>query len=109
MLAPLPYDGERALRERRDGLGPLIALVPCPDGDRALLGLAVADDEHVGHLAQLGLADLAPDGLRALVELGPQARCVQLGEHLAPGLHVAVAIGRTAAWTGVSHSGNSPA
>ena len=39
----------------------------------ALLRLAVADDEHVGDLAQLGLADLAPDRLGAVVELGAQA------------------------------------
>src|SRR5690242_15302770 len=37
--------------------------------DRALLGLALADDRHVGDLAKLGISDLAPDRLRARIEL----------------------------------------
>ncbi len=40
---------------------------------RALGRLALADDEHVGDLAQLGVADLAPDRLGAVVELAAQA------------------------------------
>src|SRR5690348_956268 len=41
-----------ALHELRDGHAALVALPVPPDRDRALLGLAVADDEHVRDLAQ---------------------------------------------------------
>ena len=46
--------------------------------DLACLLLAVADDEHERDLAQLGIADLAPDRLGAVVELGPDPAAVQL-------------------------------
>ena len=45
--------------------------------DRALLGLALADDEHVGHLAHLGVADAVAELLVAVVELGADARRAQ--------------------------------
>ena len=65
-------------RQARDGLverhRPEVALAVAAQRHGALLGLAVADDEHVGHLAQLRLADLAPDRLGAVVELGAQPR-----------------------------------
>ena len=38
-----------------------------------LLRLAVADDQHVGHLHELGVADLATDRLAAVVDLRAQA------------------------------------
>ena len=38
-------------------------------GHRPVLSLALADDQHLRDLAQLGLADLAPDRLAAIVEL----------------------------------------
>src|SRR4051794_40876365 len=49
----------------------LIALAVPPDRHRVGLHLAVADHEHVRDLPQLGLADLAPDRLGALVDLDP--------------------------------------
>src|SRR4051794_41894957 len=59
-------------------------------GDRAALGLAIADDQHVGHLAHFAVADLAPDRLRAIVELGAHAGLAQLVAHARRRLVVAV-------------------
>src|SRR4051794_35212244 len=55
-----------------DGLGARVALPVAADGHLPRLGLAVAHDEDVGHLAQLGVADLAAHGLGPRVGLGPQ-------------------------------------
>src|SRR4051812_7256553 len=54
---------------RFQGKRALVAFLVPPDGRRPALRLAIADHEHVRDLAQLGLADLAPDRLRALVDL----------------------------------------
>ena len=56
-----------------------LALLVGADGDRAGLLLAVADDEHVGVAAELGVADLLPDRLRALVDRDPDPRLAELG------------------------------
>src|SRR6478752_3926215 len=53
--------------------GALVALAVPAQRHRAALGLAVADHEHVRDLAQLRLADLAPDRLRAVVDLDAEA------------------------------------
>ena len=54
------------------GAGPLVPAGPGPHRHGALLGLPVADDEHVGHLLQLRLANLVADLLLPLVELDAQ-------------------------------------
>src|SRR4051794_19646325 len=51
-----------------------VAFLVAAQGDRAALGLAVSHHEHVGDLAQLRLADLAPDRLRPLVNVDAEAR-----------------------------------
>ena len=96
---------KRSQRER-----PHVALAVTAHGDGPVLGLAVADDEHVGDLAQLGLADLAPDRLGALVDLGAQPAAAQP----APAISSAAStwrseIGSTIACIGASQTGNSPA
>src|SRR5204862_8039503 len=58
---------------------PEVALLVAAQRHRAVLRLAVADDEHVGHLAQLGLADLAADRLRAVVEVRAQPGGAECG------------------------------
>src|SRR3712207_2246474 len=69
ILAALAYvRGDPAARVV-EGEGAEVALVAAPDGHLARLGLAVADDEHVRRLGELGVADLASDRLRALVDL----------------------------------------
>src|SRR5205085_10456523 len=52
--------------------------------------LLVADDEHVGNLAKLAVADLPADRLGSLVHLGAQARRGQLGLRLARVIEVPV-------------------
>ena len=67
-------------REQRRHLGDLIAPRSPRSCERTetvpLLLLALADDEHARDLRQLGVADLAPDRLRALVDptRGPRRR-----------------------------------
>src|SRR4051812_31889545 len=68
--------------EAGDGLGAGVARPVAADRDLPRLGLPVAHDEDVGDLAQLGVADLAAHGLRAGVDLGPQAGVPQRGRHL---------------------------
>src|SRR5712692_2442018 len=63
-----PFDRARAL----------IAALARPHRHRAFGALAVADHQHVGHLLQLGLPDLISDLFLALVQIGPQARLLQL-------------------------------
>src|SRR6478735_4448561 len=58
-LLPHLVDGERSL---------VALLVPAHRG-LVVLDLAVAHDQHVRDLAQLRLADLAADRLRAVVDL----------------------------------------
>src|SRR4051812_15784997 len=62
-----------ALAELRDRHRARVAVAVLAHGDRARLGLPVADDQHVGHLAQLRVADLAPHGLGAVVDLAAHA------------------------------------
>src|SRR4051812_3839931 len=76
-LARLARD---ALGELGDRHRPRVAVAMLAHGDRARLRLAVADDEHVGHLAHLRVADLAPHRLGAVVDLGAHARGRQLGQ-----------------------------
>ena len=59
--------------------------------DRAVGRLAVPDDQHVGHLLELGLANLVVDLLLALVDLRPAGRPPPAPLHL-PGV-VDVAVG----------------
>src|SRR4051812_11437007 len=70
-----------AVGELGDRHRPRVAVSVLAHGDRARLRLAVADDEHVGPLAQLRVADLAPPRLGALVALGAHARRDELGAH----------------------------
>src|SRR4051794_36167795 len=58
-LRALPRLGGHPLGELGDRHRPRVAAAVLAHGDRPGLRLAVADDEHVGHLAQLGVADLA--------------------------------------------------
>src|SRR5256885_14077179 len=97
-LRGLPPDalGELGNRDRSR-----VTVAMLPYGDRRALGLPVADHQHVGHLAQLGVADLAPDGLGAIVDLGAYAGLAQLIAHARGDLVVAVA--------GPLHQGLSPA
>src|SRR3954470_12503458 len=59
-----PVDPRTHVVEAR---GAEVAFLVAAQGDRAALGLAVSHHEHVRDLAQLRLADLAPDRLRPLV------------------------------------------
>ena len=109
-LTAAPRLRPQALGEVGDRHAALVALAVAAHGDRALLGLAVADDEHVRDLLQLGLADLAPDGLRAVVELGAQAGLAQpRGDAPAPRRCGGRRSAATIACTGASQTGNSPA
>src|SRR5689334_8316084 len=83
----LPCD---PLRELRDGHGPGVPLAMFANGDRARLGLAIPDDEHVGHLLELGVADLAPHRLGASVDLRAHGRRRQLADNALGRLVVAV-------------------
>ena len=105
-----PPPRPQARDELVDRHAAVVALAVAAHRDRARLGLAVADDEHVGDLAQLGLADLAPDGLGAVVDLGAQRR-PRAARRRPRGAASTwrSAIGSTIAWTGASQSGNSPA
>src|SRR5687768_6572956 len=64
------HSSGQALGELLDGHRSGVTLAVLADAHRAALGLPVAHDEHVRNLAQLGVADLAPDRLGALVQLG---------------------------------------
>ncbi len=57
------------------------------------LHLLISHHQHVGHLLELGIADLGLHALGALVHLHPQTRCFQLGGHPAGMLHMAVGNG----------------
>src|SRR3712207_7707536 len=65
-------------RPPRSTLFPYTTLFRSPtNGDCAALRLRVADHEHVGRLAQLGVTDLALDRLGAVVDLGADAGVAQ--------------------------------
>src|SRR3984893_18058143 len=64
---------------------------PSAQARGAALGLPLPHDQHVGHLAELGLADAIAQLLVAVVELGADARGPQRGEHLATVLAVLLA------------------
>ena len=51
----------------------MIIAISGADGSGAGVGLAVADDQHVGRLLQLGLADLLVHSLAAVVDLHAEA------------------------------------
>ena len=74
-----------AISARRAMNSSTAALAQIPAGAAAhrhrALGLAVADDQHVGDLLQLRLADLISNLLLALVELGPQPGRRQRSPH----------------------------
>ena len=90
-------------------LGALVAAGARPHRHGALRALAVADDEHVRHLLQLGLPDLISNLLLALVELDPQPRRLRAGRGpTRRRRRCRSAIGSTMAWTGASHSGKRP-
>ena len=59
----------------------LVAARARPHRHGAFRALAVADDQHVGHLLQLGLPDLISNLFLALVELDPQPGRRQLVPH----------------------------
>ena len=50
----------------------LVAAGARPHRHRAFRALPIADDQHVGHLLQLGLPDLISNLFLPLVEVGPQ-------------------------------------
>src|SRR5687767_4503306 len=67
-----------------------IALAMTAHGDARLVQFLVAHDQHVRHLGELRLADLAADRLRALVQRGAYARAAQLAVHARGVLVVAI-------------------
>src|SRR5919109_4096076 len=67
-----------------------IALAVAPQRGRVRFGLAIADHEHVRDLGELGVADLAPDRLAALVRAGAQPLGDDLGGDLARVVDVTV-------------------
>ena len=72
----------RRAARRLDELSSVVAAPRSPPRagartDGRLRRLAVADDQHVRHLLQLGLADLISDLLLPLVELHAEARLAQ--------------------------------
>src|SRR5207249_6368579 len=50
---------------------------------RAVLGFALSDHQHVGHLPELGVADAIAELLVAVVQLGAHARGAQPAEDAA--------------------------
>src|SRR5205085_1909044 len=68
----------QALDELADRRGSQVAPAVLAHGDLPALLFLIADDQHVGNLAQLGVAELASDRLGALVDLGPGARVSEL-------------------------------
>ena len=60
-----------------------VSLAVLSDRDGAVRCLLIAHHEHVRDLVQLVLADLLPDRLRALVDIGPETRLAQGPGHLA--------------------------
>src|SRR3954471_6653693 len=69
---------ERKIPELLDAHRADVALAVAAHRDHRRLGLLVAHDEHVRVLLELGLADLAADRFRALVDLGAQPDRPQL-------------------------------
>ena len=63
--------GGQGLEESLQGLHAQVTPVAVAHGDGARLGLPVPDDQHVGHLGQLGLADLGLEALVAGIQLCP--------------------------------------
>src|SRR2546423_14359610 len=70
---PLCPSGEVGDRHLAD-----VALAMTPHSHPPALPLAVTDDEHVGHLPHLAVADLLADGLGPVVDLDAQAGGAQL-------------------------------
>ena len=65
----LGHLGNKLVNAHLDGLVGAVA-----DGDVAVLGLFLADDQHVGHaIDAAGLADLVADLLVAIIDLGAHA------------------------------------
>ena len=100
--APRAAPESRPARPRRGR--PARASAPTPS--RRLL--ALADDEHVRHLGELGVADLAPDRLGALVDSHPDAALAELGGDRARVVEWRSETGRTGACTGASQGGKRP-
>src|SRR5918999_4523414 len=82
--------GAEALEELGNRHLAEIAALVRADGDRARVGLAVPEHEHVRRAGELRVADLAPDRFRALVDPAAEFRLTQLGRQLAGALVVAV-------------------
>src|SRR6266516_2202783 len=64
------------------GLRALIAFKAIPHGYLPALGFLVADDQHVGHLLGLRLADFGPHFLVSVIQLDSRARLSKPGDHL---------------------------
>src|SRR5262249_57089983 len=79
--------GEHAVH----GQGPRVLAAAPPDARRAVLRFALAHDQHVRHLPELGLADPVAELLVAVVELHPDARLAEALEEPAPVLGVLLA------------------
>src|ERR687886_361564 len=62
--------------------GSQVALSPFADRDGAVLLVAVADDQHVGHLLGLSVADPGLHPLAARVDLDAKACATQFSSHL---------------------------
>ena len=86
-----------------------IARRPAAHRHGALRHLAVAHDQHVGDLLQLGLSDLIANLLHALVEFHPKPGAASGSRTVRAYSRWRSAIGSTTAWTGASHSGQAPA
>lgn len=62
-----------ALDDGLEGYGALVAFAADAEGDGASLGLAVADDEHVGDFSELGVADFGVHAFVAVVDFDAEA------------------------------------
>ena len=78
-------------------------------GDLAALGLAVADDEHVGQLLHLRLTDLVSDFLISEVSLHPHAEGGELPATCFAYSALRSVMGMTLTCSGLSHTGKAPA
>src|SRR5207247_10863710 len=64
------------------GLADLIAFNAIPYSYLPALGFLVADDQHVGHLLGLRLADFEPHLLVSVIQLDSHSRLSKPGDHL---------------------------
>src|SRR5215204_1269001 len=77
-----------------DAQGTEVAFAVTAERRGSRVGLAVTDHQHVRDLGQLGVADLAPDRLAAVVDAGAQAGVAELRRDLARVVEMAVRDGQ---------------